>query len=293
MYGEHIATTPLCPTAGCSSTVSVVICRGTTNPEHAGYYYERCNAPGPFSHWLRWRWELGRHMEAIRHLPAPSMLEAMQLPRTPVKVPPLYPTTSSTPCQYAPVALSALTFPGAGTVLGDSTPTTEPLPPPPSTTPSFDAFINSIDRSHTRTLVVDGKIGTFCNGPRCRENVNKKPVAFAQKCTNQFCLKCCSRFQEYGGPECALKAHRPSPLGIVGCATALLLESGGDNVQGRLLSSPATLSYVSNHLQALLKATKILLSLFHWHLSRPQNKLIYHPRKRNYQSLFLLPRVYV
>ncbi|KAF9541949.1 hypothetical protein CPC08DRAFT_717040, partial [Agrocybe pediades] len=244
----HTPSIEFCTSPGCQYKVSVIPCRGTKDPQDAGFFYERCNAPGPFSHWLKWRKDIPRlPQDELRYFPfgpAPAtMLEALQIPSTPSTMPPfsspMKPSSpmkatdpTSSPLKPAPTPLiphtpippivfsqpppppplpAAPAFPGTGHILGDQTTevVTAPINAVPPVTTSASAVPAPLDdRSHTRITIVNGKAKVSCNGPVCREN-GKPPVRNAQFCVNQFCQKCCLRFQALGGPQC-MGTHDPT-----------------------------------------------------------------------------------
>ncbi|KAF4617416.1 hypothetical protein D9613_006197 [Agrocybe pediades] len=258
----HTPSIEFCTSPGCQYKVSVIPCRGTKDPQDAGFFYEHCNAPGPFSHWLKWRKDIPRlPQDELRYFPfgpAPAtMLEALQMPSTPSTMPPFSspvkpsspakgtdpPSSPLKPVSIPPVphtaAIPAIAFsnaqapppppllpprsppapafPGSGHVLGDQTvvvnapvlvASANPVDVPPVATSASTAPAPLDDRSHTRITIVNGKAKVSCNGPVCREN-GKPPVRNAQFCVNQFCQKCCLRFQVLGGPQC-MGTHDPA-----------------------------------------------------------------------------------
>jgi len=226
MSNTPVAYTPdteVCTKAGCTSKVVVALCRGIKNPENRGYFYERCAAPGPYSHWLKWRREINRLTEeemgsSAYHTPIPTTIqEALQFPCTPSNIP-LSPSTPTRSDRHHHVASSPLKppvpktpqalisqptsgFPGLGQTLGN-----QPVALPPA--PVVDGT-STVMYSHpaTRTVIIKGKPTVVCNGPICRDN--GKAVRIAQPCINRFCLKCCLHFQSLGGPKCKMPTHHP------------------------------------------------------------------------------------
>ncbi|KAF9540080.1 hypothetical protein CPC08DRAFT_756271 [Agrocybe pediades] len=125
---------------------------------------------------------------------------------------------------------TAPAFPGTGHVLGDQTAvdnapvsvaTAKPADIPPVATPASALPAPLDDRSYTRITIVNGKAKVSCNGPVCREN-GKPPVRNAQFCVNQFCQKCCLRFQALGGPQC-MGTHDPASAKQSKATSSLLL----------------------------------------------------------------------
>ncbi|KAI0051048.1 hypothetical protein FA95DRAFT_1570272 [Auriscalpium vulgare] len=165
----HPVGSAQCPKHGCEGFVVTQCCRGTSNPDHDGYWYDVCNQPPGLSHFIRWRRDLPRYYKTGN----PSF-DVPELP-TPPHPPPFsdYPIHSPLP---------APNF-------------SRSAPAGPSTTSS----------TQTPAKNLGAEAWKQCRGSKCQARA--VPPRGCRTCTFYFCKACCLVEQPARGIACQELRH--------------------------------------------------------------------------------------